>query len=93
MGSFGDQTASLAMMREKGRFAPKPTTWDGYSPGPLILSVHWSTTAQRKHEQLVEQLEWARRHGRFANALDYLKGLEADAWSPLPHELWPDQSG
>lgn len=96
----------LETLRANGWFAPKPGHWDGfwkairrgvekqgYPPAPLILSAHWSTTAQRKHEQLIEQLEWARQHGRLATALDYLNGLEADAWSPLPHELWPSQSG
>lgn len=98
--------AYLGTLRAAGRFAPKPGDWNRFwkaigkgvlqedsPPAPLILSAHWNTSAQEKHDRLYDQLEWAREHGRLDLALSFLDELDADAWAPLPAEKWRHQSG
>ena len=96
----------LGDMRREGRFAPKPKQWadfhrvltrgidqDAWPPLPLILSAHWSTTAQEKHSRLEVHLHWAEDHGRLDDAISYLLALSEDDWCPMTADQWAIRCG
>ena len=58
-------------------------------PNPLILGGSIASDAV-KHEQLIEQLDWAERHGCLDQALNYLKKLNDSDWNKSQCEKWSD---
>ena len=59
-------------------------------PNPLILGGDMASDAV-KHKRLIEQLDWAERHGCLGQALSYLKNLDDSSWNQSPHEKWSDE--